>query len=84
MTKSKRSGEKTPKEAATTPTHPPGEIRMKPRKRLLVVLSIVLGIWIAALVTMYFTTVFPHRKHEPQETELRVKLTAAWSQLVRG
>lgn len=34
---------------------------LKPRPRLLMVLSIVFVLWVAFLLTMYFTTVYPHR-----------------------
>jgi hypothetical protein len=32
-----------------------------PHKRLFVILCIAMGLWICALVTMYFTTVWPQR-----------------------
>jgi hypothetical protein len=47
--------------------HPPGQqgpIGLHPQKRLFIILCIVMVLWIAALLTMYFTTVFPQR-HTP-------------------
>jgi uncharacterized protein involved in exopolysaccharide biosynthesis len=40
---------------------PTNETPIKPRRGLLIVLSIVLALWIAAMVVMYFTTVYPQR-----------------------
>jgi hypothetical protein len=37
---------------------------LRPQKRLFIILSVVMGLWIAALVIMYFTTVYPQR-HAP-------------------
>ena len=44
---------------ATAP--PTNETPIKPRRGLLIVLSILLALWIAAMVVMYFTTVYPQR-----------------------
>ena len=43
-----------------TPTPNP----LKPRPRLLLILSILFLLWVAFLLTMYFTTVYPHRHIE--------------------
>ena len=40
---------------------PTNETPIKPRRGLLIVLSIALALWIAAMVVMYFTTVYPQR-----------------------
>jgi hypothetical protein len=37
----------------------PGVVRRA--RRLLIVFSVVLAIWIAAMLAMYFTTVYPQR-----------------------
>ncbi len=37
---------------------------LRPQKRLFIILSIIMAMWIAALVVMYFTTVYPQR-HAP-------------------
>jgi hypothetical protein len=37
---------------------------LMPRKRLFIILCIAMALWIAGLVTMYFTTVWPQR-HAP-------------------
>jgi len=50
---------------ASTPAPPPVPISytttLKPRPKLLLILSIVLALWVALLITMYFTTVYPTR-----------------------
>ena len=47
------------------PAPPPGPVSystdLKPRPRLLLVLSILFAIWVALLLTMYFTTIYPIR-----------------------
>ena len=35
---------------------------MKPNRRLLVAVAVVLGVWVGVLLTMYFTTVGPRAK----------------------
>ena len=47
----------------TSPADP-----LKPRPRMLVVLAIVFVLWLAFLLTMYFTTVYPHRHIESRPT----------------
>jgi hypothetical protein len=34
---------------------------LRPRPRLLMVLSVVLALWVAFLLVLYFRTVYPHR-----------------------
>jgi hypothetical protein len=34
---------------------------LRPRPRLLIVLSVVLALWVAFLLVLYFRTVYPHR-----------------------
>lgn len=34
---------------------------LQPRKKLFVGLCIVFGVWVAILITLYATTVYPHR-----------------------
>ena len=47
------------------PAAPPGPITytttLKPRPKLLLVLSILFALWIALLLVLYFTTIFPQR-----------------------
>ena len=45
---------------------------LKPRKGLFIILCIVMALWIAGLVTMYFTTVWP-RRHAPPTREKDVE-----------
>ena len=40
----------------------------KPQRKLFVVLMIVFGLWVAALVAMYFGTVYPEREKAPPLT----------------
>lgn len=40
---------------------------MKPRRGLLVITSILFGLWVAALIAMYFGTVYRQR-HSPMPT----------------
>ncbi len=55
-----------PKPQATPNRSPqPPHKPLKPRPRLLLITSIIMALWIAALIVMYFTTVFPAR-HRPQ------------------
>ena len=54
----------TPGDAAPRP--------LKPRRGLFVLLLTVFGLWVAALLVMYFTTVYPHRNgglHEPSPSQ---------------
>jgi hypothetical protein len=53
---SRSAAERAPASAPST-----NETPIKPRRGLLIVLSIVLALWIAAMVVMYFTTVYPQR-----------------------
>jgi len=66
MKREKRREAKEQKPAAEKPAHPPGVVMMKPRKKLFVALLVLLGLWSAALLVMYFKTVYPHRKDEPK------------------
>ena len=55
----KPSPEPKPSEAATPK---PPEVRpFTPRRKLMVVLAMVYALWLAALLVMYFTTVYPAR-----------------------
>ncbi len=40
-------------------------VAMTPRPHLLAVLAVVLGLWVAILLTLYFTTVYPLRHNAP-------------------
>ena len=51
------SGSRPPAQPGITPL----QTGLKPQKRLFVILAIVMALWISALVTMYFTTVWPKR-----------------------
>ena len=43
---------------------------LQPRPKLLLVLSIVFVLWVALLLTMYFTTVYPHRRVETRPSTM--------------
>ena len=53
---------------------PPGPITyttaLKPHPRLLVILSIIFALWVGALVTLYFTTVYPYRHQRTLPTSV--------------
>lgn len=38
---------------------------LTPRPKLLLITSIIMGLWIVALSVMYFTTVYPHPPSTP-------------------
>jgi len=60
MSKKNRDRRNTPPPAP--PAGPVGySTDLKPRPRLLLVLSILFALWVALLLTMYFTTVYPIR-----------------------
>ncbi len=44
---------------------PPGPITyttsLKPQRRALIILSIIFALWVAVLLTLYFTTIYPQR-----------------------
>ena len=64
MTQKRAKGQaaKPKPQPAATPDSPlPPANPLKPQKKLLVVLSVLFGVWLIALLTMYFTTVY-HRK----------------------
>ena len=44
----------------------PVVVPFKPRRKLFVALMALLAIWSAALLVMYFKTVYPHRTVEPK------------------
>ena len=46
-----------PQPAVTPESSSPPANPLKPQKKLLVVLSVLFGLWLIALLTMYFTTV---------------------------
>ena len=58
-------------------TNSPQPSPLKPRPKLLIGLSVVFVLWIAFLLTMYFTTVYPHRYIEvrPDSDTQGVSLT---------
>ena len=57
----KRDGaEKKAAAADKAPALPPAR-PLKPRPKLFVGLCIAFALWIALLITLYFTTVYPHR-----------------------
>jgi hypothetical protein len=49
------------------PAAPPGPITyttaLKPQRKLLVIISVIFALWVALLMTLYFTTIYPTR-HE--------------------
>ena len=59
MTRKPAASEKKPADgdkAAVVPAQP-----LKPRPRLFVALCLAFALWIAVLITLYVTTVYPHR-----------------------
>ena len=38
---------------------------LKPRRALFVFLSVLFGVWLIVLLTLYFATVYPQRHHAP-------------------
>ena len=68
MSKRNRAAAKeATKPAEKNPAHLPGVMMLKPRKKLFVALLAVLMLWSAALLVMYFKTVYPHRKDDPKQ-----------------
>jgi len=62
----------TSEKSAPAPSPPPGPL--KPQKKLLIVLSVALALWVAWLIGLYARTVYPMRHgrtptSEPQEIE---------------
>jgi hypothetical protein len=39
---------------------PPAD-RIKSRRRLLIALALIFALWVAMMLVMYFSTVYPHR-----------------------
>jgi hypothetical protein len=62
----------TEKQATQQRDSQPRAIALRPRKRWFIILSIVMAVWIGALVTMYFTTVWPqrHSSTPPREKDV--------------
>ena len=60
MSKKNRERPSTP-----SPAPPPGPITyqttLKPQRKALVILSIIFALWVALLLTLYFTTIYPAR-----------------------
>ena len=60
MSKKNRERQATPPAAP-----PPGPITyttsLKPQRKALIILSIIFALWVALLLTLYFTTVYPSR-----------------------
>jgi len=60
MSKKNRDRRSSPR-----PAPPPGPISyttaLKPRPKLLVILSVVFVLWVGTLLALYFTTVYPFR-----------------------
>jgi hypothetical protein len=55
------------KEVADARPAPEFKPPLKPRRGLFYALLGLLAVWIAVLVVMYFTTVYPTRKQQPTE-----------------
>jgi hypothetical protein len=45
---------------------------MKPRRGLLIVMSIAFAVWVAAMLAMYFTTVYPERHPSKSTTSASI------------
>ena len=61
------SGPRPPGQPGITPL----KTGLQPQKRLFIVLAIVMVVWIGALLTMYFTTVWGHSsKSGPRENDV--------------
>ena len=54
--------------AADAPNPPPPEFPppLKPRPRLFYGLLALLAVWVGILLVLYFTTVYPNRRPQPQ------------------
>ena len=61
MSRGNASGPTSPRRARSKPRSIPSPQPLKPRPRLLVVLSIIFALWVAGLLAMYFKTVYPYR-----------------------
>ncbi|HEY7089433.1 MAG TPA: hypothetical protein VH518_15150 [Tepidisphaeraceae bacterium] len=59
MSKQQQKQQKAPPKP--DPTRPP----LTPRPKLFILLVLIFAAWIAALLTMYFTSVYPERHHPP-------------------
>ena len=61
MSKKNRERQANPPSAAP----PPGPITytttLKPQRKALIILSIIFALWVAVLLTLYFTTIYPQR-----------------------
>jgi hypothetical protein len=61
-----RSLDRGPKPVADAPSNPiPAPRPFKPRRGLFVFLCLLLAVWIATLLAMYFKTVYPLRHPHP-------------------
>ena len=61
MSRGNASGPTAPKKGAKQAASIPSPQPLKPRPRLLLVLSIIFALWVAGLLAMYFKTVYPYR-----------------------
>lgn len=70
MSKSNRNRDRRPDAPATPPrpityATPPGPItyttKLKPRPKLLLIVSILFALWVILLLIMYFATIYSHR-----------------------
>jgi len=67
-------------EQAATEKHPIG---LKPQRPLFILLSVVMALWMCALVTMYLTTVWPQR-HTPAPLQRENELNGSRSTTMNG
>jgi len=60
--------------SAPSPAPPPGPVTynttLKPRPKLVVVLSIIFVLWVGTLLTLYFTTIYPYRHQRTLPTSV--------------
>ena len=59
---SKKNRERqVPQPAAPPPRPITYTTALKPQRKALIILSILFALWVAVLLTLYFTTIYPHR-----------------------
>ena len=61
MSKKNRDRQSTPLPYAAPPAPVTYTTTLKPQRKALVILSIIFALWVAVLLTLYFTTIYPTR-----------------------
>ena len=78
--KAKAGAERAEVSAAGADSSAPAVQPLTPRRGLLAVMSVVFAAWMAFLVFLYFTTVYPRRSVAPDSSLSAVPATAADAQ----